>query len=514
VAIVPVGPQGPHSGRPAAPALRLLWSPDLAERLYSGLTLTVLGQVALEPPLGRLLVVGRSDGPPELGGSGQRTMALAAVIMPEGSAGALALAPFGLGPLAGAMEPPAALREQFRTRRTSDAIFIQDESGADSFVVGPGVVLNQLVISCGAWPLLVPLFGPRTRGRAVVDTLSVRRDLNDFCAVVSAAVNALYRRRGLEPPPQTLTLRPTGLNVDAALGGLRWLGNAAADLVSRLPKGTPFLPPGDSGVPRASISEITPGASFDDVGGQEEAKRELQAICTAIRDPESYRRWGARPPKGVLLYGPPGTGKTLLARCLAREAGARFIHIRATDITSKWYGEAEKRLQAAFDRARKERPAVIFFDEIDSIARAREESHEATHRVVSTLLENMDGLEESKGVVVIAATNRPEAVDSALTRPGRFDRLVEVPLPEKRGRRQIFEVHLRKAEASAERRLFDALTGADWDRLLDVSEGFSGAEIEETVRRALEAKVRAGATEGEIGLDELLEHAGTVNRPW
>jgi transitional endoplasmic reticulum ATPase len=157
---------------------------------------------------------------------------------------------------------------------------------------------------------------------------------------------------------------------------------------------------------------------------------------------------------------------------------------------------------------------VIFFDEIDSIARAREDSHEATHRVVSTLLENMDGLEEAKGVVVIAATNRPEAVDSALTRPGRFDRLVEVPLPDRRGRRQIFEVHLRKAEASAERRLFDALTGADWDRLLDISEGFSGAEIEETVRRALEAKVRAGATEGEIGLSELLEHAETVNRPW
>jgi transitional endoplasmic reticulum ATPase len=151
---------------------------------------------------------------------------------------------------------------------------------------------------------------------------------------------------------------------------------------------------------------------------------------------------------------------------------------------------------------------------MDSIARVREDSHEATHRVVSTLLENMDGLEESRGVVVIAATNRPEAVDLALTRPGRFDRLVEVPLPDRRGRRQIFEVHLRKAEASAGRRLFEELTGADWDRLLDTSEGFSGAEIEETVRRALEAKVRAGATEGEIMLSDLLDQAATVNRPW
>jgi transitional endoplasmic reticulum ATPase len=179
-----------------------------------------------------------------------------------------------------------------------------------------------------------------------------------------------------------------------------------------------------------------------------------------------------------------------------------------------WYGEAERRMQGAFDRARREAPAVIFFDEIDAIARAREDSHEATHRVVSTLLENMDGLEESKGVIVIAATNRPETVDSALTRPGRFDRLVEVPLPDAAARRAIFEVHLRKAETNAGRRLFEELNAAAWDRLLDASEGFSGAEIEETVRRALEVKVRAGATEGEIGLHELLEQAATVNRPW
>ena len=508
MAIVPAGQYG---GRPVPTGgLRILWSPELAERLHAGLALTVLGQVALEPPLGRLLVVGRSD---PSAGSAQRTMALAAVIMPEASAGALALAPFGLGPLAGAMEPPAALREQFRTRRTSDAIYVQDERGADVFSVGPGVVLNQLVISCGSWPLLAPLFGPRTRARPAEELGAVQRDLNEFCALVGASVNAVYRRQGRTPPVAALTLRPTGLNVDAALGGLRWLGKSAADLVARLPKGAPFAPP-DGALPRATIQEITPGASFDDVGGQEEAKRELQAICLAIRDPEAYRRWGARPPKGVLLYGPPGTGKTLLARCLAREAGARFVHLRAADITSKWYGEAERRMQGAFDQARKQAPAVIFFDEIDAIARSRDDSHEATHRVVSTLLENMDGLEESKGVIVIAATNRPETVDPALTRPGRFDRLVEVPLPDRSGRRAIFQVHLRKAESNAGRRLFDELTGAGWDRLLDASEGFSGAEIEETVRRALEAKVREGATEGEIGLTELLDQAATVNRPW
>ncbi|HXI16257.1 MAG TPA: AAA family ATPase [Chloroflexota bacterium] len=509
MAIVPVGQySGPIEGKsPPSNGLRLLWSSELAERLNSGLPLTVLGQAALDPPLGRLLVVGRSDSP----GNGTATMALAAVVVPEGSASALMLAPFGLGPLAGAMQPPAELRDHFRVRRTSEAVYVQDHAGADVFVVGPGVVLNQLVIACGSWPLLAPLFGPRVRARPIGELAAIQRDLNDFCAVVSASVNALYRRQRKQPPAVTLTLRPTGLNVESALGGLRWLGKSAADLVSRLP-GAPSFAPLDAR--RAIVSEVTPGASFDEVGGQEEAKRELQAICLAIRDPEAYRRWGARPPKGVLLYGPPGTGKTLLARCLAREAGARFIHVRATDVTSKWYGEAEKRLQAAFDRARKEAPAVIFFDEIDAIARAREDSHEATHRVVSTLLENMDGLEESKGVVVIAATNRPEAVDSALTRPGRFDRLVEVPLPNRNGRRSIFDVHLRKAEASAGRGLFEPLQPEDWDRLLDASEGFSGAEIEETVRRTLEAKVRAGATDGQIAFNDILAQAGTVNRPW
>lgn len=508
MAIIPAG----QFGTPARPeptgGLRLLWSPELAERLRAGLPITVLGQVGLDAPFGRLLVAGRSDAGPAA------AMALSAVIVPTGNTGALALAPFGLGPLAGAMAPPAELRHQFPARITSEAVYIKDQNGADLFAIGPGVVLNQLVIACGSWPLLAPLFGPRTRARPSTDLTAVQRDLDAFCAVVSAAVNVLYHRRNLTPPSTTLTLRPTGLNLDAALGGLRWLGKSAADLVSRLPRSAAFGPADGPPTVLSAIPASEPGAAFSEVGGQEEAKRELQAICLAIRDPDSYRRWGARPPRGVLMYGPPGTGKTLLARCLAREAGARFIHMRATDVTSKWYGEAEKRLQAAFDVARKQAPAVIFFDEIDAIARNREDSHEATHRVVSTLLENMDGLEESKGVVVIAATNRPESVDSALTRPGRFDRLVEVPLPDAAGRRAIFNVHLGKAEAHAGRTLFEPLDGEGWEHLLDASTGFSGAEIEETVRRVLEAKVRSGATDGQITLADLLEQAATVSRPW
>jgi transitional endoplasmic reticulum ATPase len=253
---------------------------------------------------------------------------------------------------------------------------------------------------------------------------------------------------------------------------------------------------------------------FDDVGGQDAARAELETICLAIRQPDAFQAWGARPPRGVLLYGPPGTGKTMLARALAHEAGARFLYVKATDVVSKWYGEAERRVQQAFERARNEAPAVIFFDEIDALARDRDFAHEATHRMVSTFLENMDGLQGMDGVIVLAATNRPEAVDDALMRPGRFDRLVEVPMPDRRGRQAIFQVHMRLSERKARRGLFKKLQQRHWDALLDATEGFSGADVAETVRRALEAKVRSGATAGEIQPEELVEVAAGVVRPF
>src|SRR5581483_6921007 len=190
---------------PAAPeaagAPWLTWAPELAHRLQNGLPLTVLGQVVLEPPLSRLLVLGRSEGGP------RGTFSLAAVVMPETNP-ALVLAPFGLGPLAGTLQPPAELGRYFPIRRTSEAIFVLDEVGHDRLVVGPGVVLNHLVISCGAWPLLVPLFGPRTRARPAHSVVEIGEELDHFCAVVGVAVETIYRRRGLALPPVALTLRP------------------------------------------------------------------------------------------------------------------------------------------------------------------------------------------------------------------------------------------------------------------------------------------------------------------
>ncbi|HXM56927.1 MAG TPA: ATP-binding protein, partial [Candidatus Dormibacteraeota bacterium] len=170
--------------------------------------------------------------------------------------------------------------------------------------------------------------------------------------------------------------------------------------------------------------------------------------------------------------------------------------------------------QRVFDRARAEAPAVVFFDEIDALARDRDVAHEATHRMVSTFLENMDGLREAEGVIVLAATNRPESVDEALLRPGRFDRLVEVPLPDRAGRRAIFAVHMIRAERKARRELFGNPDDAQWEALLDATEGFSGADVAETVRRALEAKVRSGATGGRIETAEMLTVAAGVVRPF
>ena len=258
------------------------------------------------------------------------------------------------------------------------------------------------------------------------------------------------------------------------------------------------------GVQRASQ---VPTASFSDVGGLNEAKRELESVCLALSQPEVYQRWGTRPPKGVLLYGPPGTGKTLLARCVAGQARAAFFHIRAVDVASMWYGQAERRLQDAFDRARKQTPAVVFLDEVDALTPPRETSHEASHRVVSTLLENVDGLRPLEGVVVLAATNTPQSVDPALLRPGRLDRLIEVPLPEPEARTQILIVHMRRAERRAGRRLFES---SDWRRLTRATDGMSGAELEETVRRALEVRVRRGAgDDGNLITEaELVEAAG------
>src|ERR687897_3563447 len=195
-----------------------------------------------------------------------------------------------------------------------------------------------------------------------------------------------------------------------------------------------------------------------------------------LRHPELFQRLGIDPPKGVLLYGPPGTGKTRLARAVANETEAQFYHIAGPEIMGRHYGESEQRLRQVFQEAQQNAPAIIFIDEIDSIAPKREEvTGEVERRVVSQLLSLMDGLEARGKVIVIAATNRPNAIDPALRRPGRFDREIEIKVPDKRGRLEILQIHARNMPLD---------TDVEQDRIAAVTHGFVGADLEYLCKEA------------------------------
>lgn len=352
--------------------------------------------------------------------------------------------------------------------------------------------LGQLILSAGSWPGLVPLL---SRHAGPLPVAGLEAGIARFCELVDLTAGS----------PVPIMLSPEGHRVDTAVEGItRFVSSLRSGPAPGSRPGHVYEPPpGDAATVRLA-----------DIGGLDEAKSELETICLAIRDPRAFSDWGARPPRGLLLYGEPGTGKTMLARALATESGARFIHVRATDVVSKWYGEAERNLQSSFDWARRERPSVLFFDEIDAIAPHREGSHEATHRLVTTFLENLDGLRTAEGVIVVAATNRPEQVDRALTRAGRFDRLVEVPMPDAAARRAIFAIHIGRASREAGRELFAVMDEAAWESLMEASQGFSGADIAEVVRRALEAKVRKGARGGIVTVEQLFAEVAPARRPF
>ena len=186
-----------------------------------------------------------------------------------------------------------------------------------------------------------------------------------------------------------------------------------------------------------------PRVTYEDIGGlRNEIQKVREMIELPIRHPEIFERIGIEAPKGVLLYGPPGTGKTMLAKAVASETNASFFSIGGPEIMSKFYGESEERLRDTFKEAQENAPSIIFIDEIDSIAPKREEvSGDVEKRVVSQLLTLMDGLASRGKVVVIGATNRPDALDPALRRPGRFDREIEIGIPDKTGRSDILQIH-------------------------------------------------------------------------
>jgi len=227
---------------------------------------------------------------------------------------------------------------------------------------------------------------------------------------------------------------------------------------------------------REVLVEI-PRVTWEDVGGLEQVKTQLkEMIEMPIESQDSFKRLGIRPAKGVLLYGPPGTGKTLIAKAVANESKANFISIKGPEIMSKWVGESEKAIRQMFKKAKQVAPAIVFLDEIDAIAPRRGTGSDTnvTERVVNQLLTSMDGLESLDGVTVIAATNRPDIVDPALLRPGRFDRLILTPIPDSSARTAILKIHARSMP----------LKNVDIDYLVSKTEGFVGADIENLCREA------------------------------
>ncbi|RMF39466.1 MAG: ATP-dependent metallopeptidase FtsH/Yme1/Tma family protein [Alphaproteobacteria bacterium] len=222
------------------------------------------------------------------------------------------------------------------------------------------------------------------------------------------------------------------------------------------------------------------GVTFDDVAGVDEAKTELQEIVEFLKDPEEYGKLGARIPKGVLLVGPPGTGKTLLARAVAGEAGVRFFSISGSEFVEMFVGVGAARVRDLFEQARKNAPAIIFIDELDALGRARAPGqitggNDEREQTLNQLLTELDGFDPTVGVVLLAATNRPEILDPALLRAGRFDRQVLVDKPDKKGRIQILRVHMKKVKLAPD---------VDAEKVAALTPGFSGADLANLVNEA------------------------------
>ncbi len=237
------------------------------------------------------------------------------------------------------------------------------------------------------------------------------------------------------------------------------------------------------------LSENSPRVTFSDVAGADEAKEELQEVVEFLREPTKFQRLGAKIPRGVLLLGPPGTGKTLLARAVAGEAGVQFLSISGADFVEMFVGVGASRVRDLFDQAKKIAPAIVFIDEIDAVGRQRGAGlgggHDEREQTLNALLVEMDGFEQNTGVIIIAATNRPDVLDPALLRPGRFDRQVVVDRPDRRGREGILKVHTRNLPMAENVKLDDIARGTP---------GFSGADL---ANLANEAAIYAARRNGE-----------------
>ncbi|MFB6069545.1 MAG: CDC48 family AAA ATPase [Halanaeroarchaeum sp.] len=328
-------------------------------------------------------------------------------------------------------------------------------------------------------------------GVSIDDPVTVERTDVTPAAAISVAFPASVTLRGAEAAIQRVLVdRPvvTGDRVQMAL-----LGRPLVFLVTSTdPEGPVVVTEEtdvavrDRPVTEADLEGVraeSPAVTYEDIGGLgPELEQIREMIELPLRHPELFRRLGIAPPKGVLLYGPPGTGKTLIAKAVANEVDATFIPLTGPEIMSKYYGESEEQLRDVFDRAEATAPAIVFIDEIDSIAPKREEvTGEVERRVVAQLLALMDGLEARGEVVVVAATNRVNAIDPALRRGGRFDREIEIGVPDRHGRLEILQIHTRGMPLAGD---------MDLEDLADRTYGFVGADLESLAKEAAMSALR------------------------
>ena len=319
-----------------------------------------------------------------------------------------------------------------------------------------------------------------SRGMPLAPDVNLERLADITHGFVGADLEALCREAAM------ITLRQIIPNIDFAQAKIPYEQILALTVTQNA-----FLEAMNEVEPSAIREVFTevPDVSWDDVGGLDEIKRTLrEAIEWPLKYSELFKQADTHPPKGVMLYGPPGSGKTLVAKAVAKESGVNFISIKGPELLSKWIGESERGVREIFKKARMASPCVLFLDEIDSLAPTRGsagDSHVA-ERVVSQLLTEMDGIEELRGVMVLAATNRPDMVDPALRRPGRFDVMLELPRPDAASRKAIFQVHTGSKPLAED---------VDLDALVVSTEGRVGADIEGICRHAGLAAIREFLTE-------------------
>jgi transitional endoplasmic reticulum ATPase len=343
----------------------------------------------------------------------------------------------------------------------------------------PGVVVAAETRDATALP------DSLTRGDRLGRRLEVPRPTSaDRAAVFATLVRGFDLGPGVDP--ETVAERALGYTAADLVALRARLVEAALDQTAETDTaaGSPTLTAADletalaTTTPSATSAAVVdvPDVSFDDVGGLTAAKRELvRAVEWPLRHPDALERLGIEVPGGVLLYGPPGTGKTLLARAVASSTDANFLAVDGPELFDKFVGESERAVREVFKRARESAPAVVFFDEVDALGATRGDNRGAApERVVSQLLTELDGLENREGVTVLGATNRPDRIDPALLRPGRFDRTVEVGLPDRSAREEILRIHARDRP----------LSGVDLSSLAGRTEGYSGSDLAALLREA------------------------------